>query len=141
MSKAQGFFICVFFLQHFNTLLPLILPFFADTSNNLLFLEEEIKALTSCFNGSRLKLNLAMEELKNTSLKIPQWAEEDRPREKLLMKGRAALSDAELIGILIGSGTVSLSAVDVAKLILKDVSNDLNQLAGLTVEDLKKFRA
>ena len=47
---------------------------------------------------------------------ILSWAEEDRPREKLLLKGKAALSDAELIAILIGSGTRSLSAVDVAKL-------------------------
>lgn len=81
-----------------------------------------------------------MEEIKPATLKITNWAEEDRPREKLLLKGRAALSDAELIGILIGSGTVSLSAVDLAKLILKEVNNDLNQLASLSVTDLKKFR-
>jgi DNA repair protein RadC len=80
-----------------------------------------------------------MEDFK-TSLKISHWAKEDRPREKLLLKGKAALSDAELIGILIGSGTVSLSAVDVSKLILKEVNNDLNELARLSVEDLKKFR-
>ena len=80
-----------------------------------------------------------MEDFK-TSLKISHWAEEDRPREKLLLKGKAALSDAELIGILIGSGTVSLSAVDVSKLILKEVNNDLNDLARLSVDDLKKFR-
>ncbi|MBX9852352.1 MAG: DNA repair protein RadC [Cytophagaceae bacterium] len=81
-----------------------------------------------------------MEELKQGNLKISEWAEEDRPREKLLLKGRSALSDAELIGILIGSGTVSLSAVDVAKLILKETGNDLNELARLSVTDLKKFR-
>ncbi|QHL87567.1 DNA repair protein RadC [Nibribacter ruber] len=73
-------------------------------------------------------------------LTIKSWAEEDRPREKLLLKGRAALSDAELIGILIGSGTPSLSAVDVAKLILQAVDNDLNALAKLTVNELKKHR-
>lgn len=81
-----------------------------------------------------------MEELRTTSLKITHWAEEDRPREKLLMKGRSALSDAELIGILIGSGTISLSAVDLAKVILKEVNNDLHELAKLGVEDLKKFK-
>jgi DNA repair protein RadC len=81
-----------------------------------------------------------MEEFKTSTLKISHWAEEDRPREKLLMKGRAALSEAELIGILIGSGTVSLSAVDVAKIILKEVNNDLNNLAKLSVDDLKKFK-
>jgi DNA repair protein RadC len=81
-----------------------------------------------------------MEEFKTSTLKISHWAEEDRPREKLLMKGRGALSEAELIGILIGSGTVSLSAVDVAKIILKEVNNDLNNLAKLSVDDLKKFK-
>lgn len=73
-------------------------------------------------------------------LSIKSWAEEDRPREKLLLKGRAALSDAELIGILIGSGTAKLSAVDVAKLILNAVDNDLNALARLTVKELQKHK-
>lgn len=71
---------------------------------------------------------------------ILSWAEEDRPREKLLLKGKAALSDAELIAILIGSGTPSLSAVDVAKLILKSVDYDLNALAKLSVKDLQKHK-
>ena len=48
-----------------------------------------------------------------TSFGIKSWAEEDRPREKLMQKGRAALSDAELIAILLGSGTTKLTAVDV----------------------------
>jgi DNA repair protein RadC len=74
------------------------------------------------------------------NLKILSWAEEDRPREKLLMKGKSALSDAELIGILIGSGTVSMSAVDLAKVILNDVNNNLNDLAKLSVKDLQKFK-
>lgn len=73
-------------------------------------------------------------------LGILSWAEEDRPREKLLLKGRTALSDAELMGILIGSGTRSLSAVDVCKLILQDTGQDLNQLAKLSVKDLQKFK-
>lgn len=72
------------------------------------------------------------------SLGIKSWAEDDRPREKLLLKGRAALSDAELIGILIGSGTTRLSAVDVGKLILNAVGNDLNALAKLSVKDLTR---
>lgn len=55
------------------------------------------------------------------------------------MKGRAALSDAELIGILLGSGTKTLSAVDLAKQILASVGNNLNQLAKLSVKDLMKF--
>lgn len=71
---------------------------------------------------------------------IRSWAEEDRPREKLMLKGRTVLSDAELIAILIGSGTRELSAVDLAKLILKSVGNNLNELAKLSVKDLSKFK-
>lgn len=74
------------------------------------------------------------------SLAIKSWAEEDRPREKLLLKGKAALSDAELIGILLGSGTQKLTAVDVAKLVLKAADNDLNALAKLSVKDLMKHK-
>jgi len=70
--------------------------------------------------------------------KIRNWAEEDRPREKLLLKGRAALSDAELIAILIGSGTVELSAVDVAKTIMSSVGNNINELARQSIKDLMK---
>lgn len=70
--------------------------------------------------------------------KILSWAEEDRPREKLLLKGKAALSNAELIAILIGSGTVKLSAVDVAKGIMNAVSNNLSELARLGMKDLMK---
>ena len=73
------------------------------------------------------------------NLSIKQWAEEDRPREKLIIKGRAALSDAELIAILIGSGTPKISAVDLAKTILAATGNDLNELAKLSLADLKKF--
>ena len=58
----------------------------------------------------------------NTSIKISELAEEDRPREKLLLKGKSALTDAELIAILIGSGTPSMSAVDLSKHILKNVN-------------------
>jgi DNA repair protein RadC len=72
--------------------------------------------------------------------RILSWAEEDRPREKLVLKGKAALSDAELIGILLGSGTVSLSAVDLAKQILSSVDNNLTSLAKLSIKDLEKFK-
>lgn len=74
------------------------------------------------------------------SIKISQLAEEDRPREKLLLKGKSALSDAELLAILLGSGTKSLSAVDLAKHILTSVNHDLSQLAKMSVADLKKFK-
>jgi DNA repair protein RadC len=79
------------------------------------------------------------EDLKYKNLNILKWAEEDRPREKLLLKGKNALSDAELIGILIGSGTRSLSAVELSKMILKEVNYNLNALAKLNVHDLQKF--
>lgn len=69
-------------------------------------------------------------------LGIKSWAEADRPREKLQANGRAALSDAELLAILLGSGTVKLSAVDVAKLMLQAVGNDLNELARQSIQQL-----
>ena len=71
-----------------------------------------------------------------TTSGIKSWAEDDRPREKLLAKGRAALSDAELLAILIGSGTTKLTAVDVGKLMLQGVGNDLNALARESVKQL-----
>jgi DNA repair protein RadC len=74
------------------------------------------------------------------SFSIKSWAEEDRPREKLMQKGRTALSDAELMAILLGSGTAKLSAVDVAKLILAAVKNDLNELARLSVKELMRHK-
>ena len=74
------------------------------------------------------------------SIKISSLAEEDRPREKLLLKGKASLSEAELIAILIGSGTKSLSAVDLSKHILASVDNDLTQLARMSVNELQRFK-
>jgi len=71
---------------------------------------------------------------------IKNWAEEDRPREKLLLKGREALSNAELIAILIGSGTVEASAVDVAKKILALSENNLNELGKFDIATLKKIK-
>jgi len=73
-------------------------------------------------------------------LNIKSWAEEDRPREKLLLKGTSSLSDAELIAILIGSGTASLSAVEVGKKIMQSVENNLDALAKLSVKDLMKAK-
>ncbi len=71
---------------------------------------------------------------------ISSWAKEDRPREKLLLKGKEALSDAELIGILLGSGSAGMNAVDLAKNILQQVHYDLHALARMDVNDLKKFK-
>lgn len=74
------------------------------------------------------------------SLTIKQWAEEDRPREKLVLKGNKSLSDAELIAILIASGNKKESAVELSKRILASVSNNLNDLAKLSITDLQKFQ-
>jgi DNA repair protein RadC len=71
---------------------------------------------------------------------IRYWAESDRPREKLLLKGKAALSEAELIAILIGSGNTTESAVDLSKRILQSVNNSLAELSRLSVGDLQKFK-
>jgi len=81
-----------------------------------------------------------MQEQKPLSLNIKSWAEEDRPREKLLLKGIGTLSNAELIAIVIGSGTPTMSAVELGKLILNAVGNDLNNLAKLNINDLIKFK-
>lgn len=69
------------------------------------------------------------------NLTIKDWAEEDRPREKMLSKGIAALSDAELIAILIGSGNKNETAVRLSQRILHSVNNNLNTLGKLTVKD------
>lgn len=73
-------------------------------------------------------------------LSIKYWADDDKPREKLLIKGKNSLSDAELLAILIGSGSRNESAIDLCKRILNQSNNDLNQLAKLTVKDLIKFK-
>ncbi len=73
------------------------------------------------------------------NLRILDLAEEDRPREKLLNKGKSALTDAELLAILIGSGNREKSAVDLAKEILLSASNNLNELAKLKIASLMHF--
>ena len=80
-----------------------------------------------------------MEDIKS-SFGIKSWAEDDRPREKLLEKGRQVLSDAELIAILIGSGSKNETAVELSKRILQSVDNNLNLLSKLSVNDLIKFK-
>ncbi len=71
---------------------------------------------------------------------IKYWAEDDKPREKLMLKGKAALSDAELIAILIGSGSRNESAVELSKRILKSVDNNLNALGKLSIQQLMNFK-
>ena len=70
---------------------------------------------------------------------IKSWAEEDRPREKMLYKGKEALSNAELIAILIGSGNSKESAVDLSRRILSDKNDNLIELSKLSINDLMKY--
>lgn len=79
-----------------------------------------------------------MNELEKLTIK--SWALDDRPREKMLAKGKTALSDAELIAILIGSGNRNESAVGLAKRILQSVNGNINELAKLSVENLSTFK-
>ena len=76
----------------------------------------------------------------NPNLSIKSWAEDDRPREKLVLKGRTSLTDAELMAILIGSGNREQSAVELAKVILNTYGNSLNEVAKKSVNDLMKFK-
>lgn len=77
---------------------------------------------------------------KPTSFSIKHWSDDDKPREKLLNKGRSVLSDAELIAILIGSGSRSESAVELSKRILLSVDNNLNELGRLSIKQLMQFK-
>lgn len=74
-----------------------------------------------------------------TNLSIKSWAEDDRPREKMVLKGRTALSDAELLAIILGSGTKTKTAVDLAQEMLTTVNYDLYQLGKQSIKDFKKF--
>lgn len=79
-----------------------------------------------------------MEE--NQHFPIKHWAEDDKPREKLMLKGKQSLSDAELIAILIGSGSRNESAVSLSKRILASVDNNLNALGKLSLKQLMEFK-
>jgi DNA repair protein RadC len=76
----------------------------------------------------------------NSFFPITNWSEDDKPREKLMLKGKSVLSDAELIAILIGSGSRSESAVDLSKRILASVDNNLNALGKLSLSQLMQFK-
>lgn len=77
---------------------------------------------------------------KYSNLTIKDWAVEDRPREKLVKKGVNSLSDAEIIALLIGSGTKNESAVELSKKVLKSANNNLNELGKLNISDLTKMK-
>ena len=74
------------------------------------------------------------------NLSIKNWSENDQPREKLMLKGKHVLSDAELVAILIGSGSRSESAVQLSQRILASVDNNLNALGKLSIKQLTEFK-
>jgi len=77
---------------------------------------------------------------KPTSFSIKNWSQDDQPREKLLYKGKATLSDAELLAILIGSGNRDESAVALCKRIFASVNNNLSDLGRLSIAQLMEFK-
>lgn len=83
-----------------------------------------------------MKKSLLISE--NTSVK--SWAEDDRPREKMVLKGKSALSDAELLAILMNTGSRNETVVDLAKRMLSSVNNDLLALSRLSIKELMQFK-
>ena len=77
---------------------------------------------------------------KPSSFSIKYWSDDDKPREKLVNKGKSVLSDAELIAILIGSGSRNESAVELSKRILASANNNLNELGKLSIKQLMQFK-
>lgn len=73
-------------------------------------------------------------------MSIKLWKEDDRPREKLYQKGKSAVSDSELLAILIGMGTRDKSALDIAKDMLQDNENSIEKLSKLTIKELMKYK-
>lgn len=88
----------------------------------------------------RLFFLLLLVEKNSGRISIKNWSVEDRPREKLMERGRKALTDAELLAILLGSGTQNLNALDIAKNILREVGNNIDTLAAMNISELKKFK-
>lgn len=78
--------------------------------------------------------------METTNFPITNWSEDDKPREKLMLKGKSVLSDAELIAILIGSGSRNESAVDLSKRMLASVKHNLNALGKLSIAQLMSFK-
>ena len=75
-----------------------------------------------------------------TNFPITHWSEDDKPREKMMLKGKSALSDAELVAILIGSGSRNESAVALSKRILASVNNNLSSLGKQSLAQLMEFK-
>lgn len=86
-----------------------------------------------------IKINLYLRQMLHYQ-SIKHWAEDDRPREKLLLKGKTALSDAELLAILLGSGSRSKSALELAQDLLRNSDNDLAKFSKVSVHELKNTK-
>jgi DNA repair protein RadC len=101
-----------------------------------------IKNLKTCIEmqetASKPSAYLDAEQQPNLSIK--SWAEDDRPREKLFLHGAKQLSTAELLAILLGSGSRGESAVQLAQRILNDANNNLQQLGTMSIAQLKKYK-
>ena len=80
------------------------------------------------------------ENIMAEKLTITQWAEEDRPREKMMLHGVSALSNAELLAILIGSGNTEDSAVELMRKVLSDYRNNLNELGKASIDELCRYK-
>ena len=78
--------------------------------------------------------------MENDNFSIKSWAENDRPREKLMLKGKSALTDAELLAILIGSGSRNETAVSLCQRILKSAENNLNTVGKMSIKQLSEFK-
>ncbi|MDE0771100.1 MAG: DNA repair protein RadC [Salibacteraceae bacterium] len=78
--------------------------------------------------------------MKSSKTSIKQWAEDDRPREKFILKGRSSLSDAELLAIILGSGSRNESAVELARRILDSASSSLVELGKYNLSELQSFK-
>lgn len=78
--------------------------------------------------------------MEQTNFSIKNWAEDDKPREKLMLKGKSVLTDAELMAILIGSGSRNETAVELSKRILSSVNHNLNALGKLSIKQLMEFK-
>lgn len=78
--------------------------------------------------------------MESTNFPITHWSEDDKPREKMMLKGKSALSDAELVAILIGSGSRNESAVALSKRILASVNNNLSSLGKQSLAQLMEFK-
>ncbi|MGI9525947.1 MAG: RadC family protein [Weeksellaceae bacterium] len=81
-----------------------------------------------------------MENTKFINQNLKSWAEDDRPREKMILKGKAALSDAEHLAIIMGSGNKDETAVDLAKRVLQDVQGNWHELARLSISELCQYK-